>query len=319
MAVFNIMEPSFDTPILMIMFNRPNHAIRVFESIKQIRPTQLFLAVDGPRHDHINEIDNVVQCRQLADAVDWPCQVETLFKEENLGCKKAVSSAINWFFKHVEHGIILEDDCLPNATFFDYCSILLRKYANDSRIMHICGHNLYGDIKWGTSSYFFTNIPHIWGWATWRRAWINYDVNMLEYPDFERSGGIERAVLNTKSQVFWKKDFNKVYAGKMDTWDYQWVFAVWKCGGLCVTPNQNLISNIGFDEAATHTKTDSEMANLPTVPLNVHSIVFPTQIQLHREATEYAFSHFYQIPSWWVEKFKALRRLVITKFIKRNY
>lgn len=302
-----------EVPILFILFNRPQHARRVLDRLRQVRPTQLYVTIDGPRAGNESDKQGVQECIALLDEIDWPCTVTKLIRDQNLGCKRAVSHAITWFFDQVEAGIILEDDCLPDVTFFDYCRVLLEKYADEPQVMHISGCNLYNGFKWGEDSYFFTNIPHIWGWATWRRAWVNYDVTMAAYPAFKKANGIEKSVRNAGSRVYWKKIFDMVYAGQVDTWDHQWVFTVWRFGGLCVTPNQNLITNIGFGQAATHTKTETEQANLSTIPIDSQSMRFPDKSELNEDAIEYAAANFYQLPSWWSIKFDALRRLATAK------
>jgi hypothetical protein len=304
---------SFDVPILFILFNRPQHARRVLERLRQVRPTQLYVTIDGPRIGNNSDKQGVQDCIALLDEIDWPCTVTKLIRDQNLGCKNAVSQGITWFFDQVEAGIILEDDCLPDITFFDYCRVILEKYADEPKVMHISGCNLYNGLKWGQDSYFFSNIPHIWGWATWRRAWVNYDSTMADYPAFLQAGGIKKAVRNSGARMFWKKVFDVMYSNQFDTWDHQWVFAVWRCGGVCVTPNQNLITNIGFDEAATHTNIKSAHADLQTVPIDTQAMRFPDKIELNEAAIEYASANFYQLPSWWSNKLKALRRLATAK------
>ncbi|WP_020601970.1 hypothetical protein [Spirosoma spitsbergense] len=301
---------AFDVPVLFILFNRPQHARHVLERLRQIKPAQLFVAIDGPRDGVADDIKNVELCLALLDEIDWPCNVAKLIRDRNLGCKLAVSQAIDWFFLQVEEGIILEDDCLPDITFFDFCRVLLDKYTHDDRVMHIGGCNLYKQNKWGTSSYFFTSIPHIWGWATWRRAWSKYDVNIAEYPNYIKSNEFKKRVLTAGSRRFWERTFEDVFVGRLNTWDFQWVFAVWVNGGLCITPNQNLISNIGFDNTATHTVIATDMANLKTFPILVEKIIFPTKIELNEEATKYAFSEFYQMPSWFSNKFMRLLGII---------
>lgn len=304
---------SLDVPVLLIMFNRPAQALQVFNRIREAKPKALYLTVDGPRSDRPAEEQLVLQCRDLKNYVDWPCTVYTLFREKNFGCKKAVSSAINWFFEHVDAGIILEDDCLPNLTFFNYCQTLLLKYENDQTVMHIGGCNLYKGVTWGNDAYFFTKITHIWGWATWRRAWILYDVEMRAFPEFDQAGGLNDAVSYAPSRSYFRHSFSETYAGRCDTWDYQWVFAIWANRGLSVIPNRNLISNIGFGKAATHTIEDSEFSNLPTISITAEELTKPVELALNLEATNYAFAHFYRSPPWWRTKLNTLKRLLIKR------
>ncbi|GAB2520400.1 hemolytic protein HlpA [Spirosoma aerophilum] len=299
-----------ETPVLLIMFNRSLQAMQVFERIRSVSPSKLYLAVDGPRSGNVSDIEETEKCRQIESLVDWPCTVQTLFRKENLGCRQAVSQAITWLFEHEEKGIILEDDCLPDLSFFGYCQVLLNRYVNEPKIMHVGGSNLYGDMRWNNDSFFFTNIPHIWGWATWRRAWKKYDITMSDYKIFEKSGGIERTIKNKNSQLFWKKSFGSLLKGEIDTWDYQWVFTIWNNNGLCIIPRENLITNIGFTQTATHTKENSVWANLQAVTIDAASMQYPEVIEINTVATQYAYSHFYQLPSWWHRKLKGIKRLV---------
>ncbi|GAB4015110.1 nucleotide-diphospho-sugar transferase [Spirosoma koreense] len=307
---------SFDVPILFVMFNRPEHARQVMNRIRQIQPAQLFIAIDGPRTGIKRDNEGVQQCIKLLDEIDWPCKIEKLIRTQNLGCKKAVSSAIDWFFENVEYGIILEDDCLPDITFFEFCRILLLKYVDEPKIMHIGGTNLYGNLTWGSYSYFFSKIAHVWGWATWRRAWSLYDVEMKDYDTYRKTGGINETVIYRPSLSYWKFSFDNTRSGIIDTWDYQWVFAIWKNQGFTIIPNQNLISNTGFGPNATHTVTDSVWSSLPTVAIDTQFMKFPKEIELDTVALKYAFAHFYRLPSWWLIKLNRVRRLVSTLLVK---
>jgi hypothetical protein len=238
-------------PVLFLIFNRPEMTQRVFASIREASPAKLFIAADGPRNDKPNEAEICEQTRWIIKTIDWDCNVATLFREKNLGCKKAVSSAIEWFFTHVEEGIILEDDCLPSQSFFPYCQELLERYRNDTRIMQICGSNFLKTSL--EESYYFSKYGPIWGWATWRRAWKYYDVDMSHWMIVKQKRlhydfCFDEDEIRAREEIF-----DKVYAGNIDTWDYQWVFTKLIHNGLSITPKENLISNIGFSEEATHT------------------------------------------------------------------
>jgi GT2 family glycosyltransferase len=170
------MKNSLETAILILLFNRPETTIRVFDKISQIKPQRLYIASDGPRKNFDGEKEKVKKVREIATRVDWPCEVKTLFRNENLGCKKGVSSAITWFFEQEEQGIILEDDCVPNLDFFTFCESLLDRYAEDERVSVITGNNFQNN-KWrGDASYYFSKYNHCWGWASWRRSWKDYRV-----------------------------------------------------------------------------------------------------------------------------------------------
>jgi len=258
----------FETPILFLIFNRPGTTERVFEAIKAQKPKYLYVAADGPRVDKDEEVEKCRQTREIINKIDWDCEVKTLFREDNLGCKIAVSSAINWFFKNVEEGIILEDDCLPSKSFFNYCEILLEKYRHDTRIMHISAENPL-DTGFGEGSYYFSQIPHIWGWASWRRAWQKYDVEFHNFENFINDNLIENVFSEEYVQKYWNKIFSRVKDGRINTWDYQWTYALFVNNGLSINPNKNMISNIGFGvEGATHTSVAEKCANRQTFEIN---------------------------------------------------
>lgn len=249
-------------PILFLIFNRPDTTQRVFEAIRQAKPARLFVAADGPREDRPGEAEKCAQARSIIENVDWDCEVVTLFRVNNLGCRKAVSSAIDWFFENVEEGIILEDDCLPSQSFFRYCQELLEYYRNDTRIMQICGTNVLKEWDRSGYSYFFSNYGPIWGWASWRRAWKHYDVDMKLWPEIKGKKFYEDFSQNKEEAEYRQSLYDKVFSGEIDTWDYQWGFAKMINAGLSITPVKNMISNIGFREDATHTKSIAPSANL---------------------------------------------------------
>ncbi len=281
-----------NTPILFIVFNRPDPTSRVFEAIRRIQPSKLFVAADGPRKGHADDETACALTREVIRAgVDWDCEVRTLYRDRNLGCRAAVSSAIGWFFDQVERGIVLEDDCLPDPTFFPFCETLLARYDSDPRVMHISGNNFQFGRKRGSASYYCSVYPHIWGWASWRRAWNCYDLAMRGFPEFARADAIRKITSNSSQEKYWLKLFQQAYEGAIDTWDYQWTFTVWSHGGLSILPNVNLVSNIGFDENATHTKVASALGNLPVGALA--EIVHPSELQIDREADRFTFDQIF--------------------------
>lgn len=259
-----------DTPILFIIFNRPDTTARVFAAIRQARPKRLFIAADGPRESRQGEAEKCAAARKIVENIDWDCEVSKDFSEANLGCKRRVSSAISWFFSNVEAGIILEDDCLPEPSFFPFCAELLEKYKDDGRVMHISGDNfLFGKIKI-REDYYFSRLSSIWGWATWRRAWKFYDPDIKSFPAFAAGNKIAKIFPGRFMQKRWLEFFQTVYEKKLDTWDYQWQYAILEQNGLCINPRANLISNIGFLPEATHTAGKrTRFADMPTSPLKI--------------------------------------------------
>jgi hypothetical protein len=262
-----MMNWTLKTPVALLIFNRPDTTKRVFEAVRQARPPKLLVVADGPRLRHAGESALCDEARSIATNVDWPCEVLTNFADSNLGCRKRVSSGLDWVFRSVPEAVILEDDCLPDATFFRFSDELLERYRDDERVMMISGDNFqFGHRRTG-QSYYFSRYTHIWGWASWRRAWQHYDVDMKLWPAI-RDGGWLRDLLDDSASVrHWMKIFDRVYRGEINTWDYQWTFACWLQSGLAIMPSMNLVSNIGFHAGATHTAADSPFSGMGTEPM----------------------------------------------------
>lgn len=242
------------TPVLFLIFNRLDTTQKVFNAIKQAKPKQLFVAADGPRDNKESEEEKCEQARKIIEQVDWDCKVYKNYSDVNLGCKVRPSSGIDWFFEKVEEGIILEDDCLPSQSFFWFCQELLDYYRNDTRIMNISGNNFQFGRKRGGGTYYFSKYAHCWGWATWRRAWKHYDVKMKNFEEFKKEAQINNIFNIKQQQKYWMNVFQIVYDDKIDAWDYQWLYTCLINHGLCIMPNVNLVSNIGFGSSSTHTK-----------------------------------------------------------------
>ncbi len=300
-----------ETPVLFLVFNRPDTTTKVFEKIKEVEPKQLFVACDGPRRTKAGEKEKVAEVRQLIlENIDWSCEVHTLFREENLGCGKAVSSAITWFFEQVEEGIILEDDCLPNDSFFRFCEELLDYYREDERIMHISGDNFQNGRQRGNGNYYFSGFPHVWGWATWRRAWSKYSFEVSNFNESLFTNKLKYYFKSSFEQKYWVEVFQKMKKGEIDTWDYQWKFSIWINDGLTILPSKNLISNIGFAQDATHTKNpDDFLANLPVDSIN-SPLKHPKNQQINHSADRYTSKHILGL--------KGNNMALVLKFINSN-
>ena len=283
----------FETPILFLIFNRPDLVEIAFQRIKEVKPSFLFIAADGPRKNHAEDLIKCEQTRNIVlSMIDWECEVKTLFRNENLGCGIAVSSAITWFFTHVEEGIILEDDCLPLPFFFQYARTLLKKYSNAGHIMHISGNNFLTGMNI-PYDIFFSKYPHSWGWATWRNRWSRYT---YDFHDSEIDFSLGRYdFLNSKSRKYWLDAFNKTKTGMIDTWDYQWFYTIWKNNGICVIPKYNLTINIGFQHSATHTKTqDNRFNSLATQDFSLNR--FPPSEEINVDFDETFFDTYLKEP-----------------------
>ena len=239
---------SLHTPVLFLVFNRLDTTKRVFEAIRKAKPPRLYVVADGPRENIDGDADKCRQVREIVTAVDWNCEVSTLFRDMNLGSAVGIGKAISWFFENVNEGIIIEDDCLPRESFFRFCEELLDKYRDDERIMTLSGTNSAEIWERCGASYFFSSYGTTWGWATWRRAWKHFDFNM---------NYLEKLIkCNLFHQLFPnKKEYRrKLRVSYLPDWDYKWHFAMVINSGLTIIPHKNLITNIGAGEDATHTK-----------------------------------------------------------------
>ena len=241
----------FNTPILLVIFNRPHTAKKVFKKIQEIEPKQLFIAADGPRKNKPEDVELCKQTREILNGINWDCELKTLLREENVGCQKGPADAISWFFEHVEEGIILEDDCLPSDSFFPFCEELLEKYRYDTRIMHIGGTSQLPDYE-NPDSYYFSRLAHVWGWATWKRAWQLMDLNLTDFEEFKQRNILKDKVRNKYHRQDWINNFKEAKDGN-DIWDFLWQYTLFIQNGLAIVPSKNLILNIGFDGQATHT------------------------------------------------------------------
>ena len=262
-------EGKLTAPVAFFIFNRPQTTARVFAEIRRAKPAHLLVIADGPREGVPDDAEKCAAARAVIEQVDWDCTVQKNYAAVNLGCKARMASGLDWVFATVEEAILLEDDILPHPTFFPFCQELLEKYRHDQRVMMISGCNFLFGHRRTADSYYFSRRVHCWGWATWRRAWQLYDVNMAAWPAFRDSGLLPEVLGPNKTHMLnWLNFMEATYQGLINTWDYQWVFTLWTQNGLAVMPHVNLISNIGFGPGATHTAmTESLMANLPTTAL----------------------------------------------------
>lgn len=267
-----MIEFELTTPVALFIFNRPETTQRVFDEIRIAKPKKLLVVADGPRNEP-GEKDKCAAARETINNIDWECEVIKNYADVNLGCKKRISSGISWVFENVDEAIFLEDDCLPNQSFFRFCQELLLLYRDDERIMMISGNNFQKDIRSINYSYYFSAFTHIWGWASWKRAWKNYNILMEDWPQLKSKDFLSKILHEKKVVKYWEVIFQETYDGKIDTWDYQWLYSCWLKNGLTVIPKINLVSNVGFGVGATHTKKiGKEIVNLSSgeilFPLN---------------------------------------------------
>lgn len=253
------------TPVAFLIFNRPDTTATVFAAIAKARPATLLVIADGPRASRQGEEELCAAARAVIGRVDWPCRVLTNFSDHNLGCRRRVSSGIDWVFSLVEEAIFLEDDCVPDPTFFPFCEEMLERYRSDTRVMHIGGTNFQGAARVGEESYYFSRHVHVWGWASWRRAWRHYDVNMSAWTWARAKGRVFDILSTPAERRAFRSLFDRVARREIDTWDSQWTVACRAQNALSIVPSRNLISNIGFRGDATHTSdAGHSVATMPT-------------------------------------------------------
>jgi hypothetical protein len=278
----------FNTPILFLVFNRPDRTQKVFDEIRKVKPKQLFVAADGPRGDKTGEEQKCMEVRNIIiNQIDWDCELKTLFRDENMSCGPAVNSAITWFFENVEEGIILEDDCLPAQSFFPFCEELLERYRNDDRIGMISGNNHVGFPNIN-DSYVFSKFKWTWGWATWKRAWKNMDINLTFLQSAHKESIVTNMGYNSKSYRHWANNIQAIRQRLVNTWDYHWFLSLSAQNQLCIFPRVNLAANIGFGEESTHCKGSASdrytVLNEIAFPLSHPTYILPT----------YEFENMYQ-------------------------
>jgi len=307
------------TPVVFIIFRRPDLTRQVFERIRAAKPSTLFVIADGPRSPDEAELCN--QTRAVTEEVDWDCEVVREYAETNMGCRRRISLGLDRVFKEVEEAIVLEDDCLPDPSFFGYCDELLERYRDDERIWCVGGTNFQRGEKRGDDSYYFSNYNHYWGWATWRRAWRHYDHEMERWPAFRDGRYLESLMDDPLEIKYWHGIFETLYAeGRPDSWGYIWTLTCWMNRGLTILPNVNLVANTGFGDDATHTKGSGdgwwipgrleEAVNLP--------LTHPLEVVRNVEADRYTFYNAYpgdrlRKKSCWIYRL----RLQIWKFKQR--
>lgn len=308
------MKYKLSTAVVLIIFKRPFQTERVFTAIAESRPSKLYIIADGARNSE--EALLCEQARQVVDKVDWDCEVRKNYSEKNLGLRNRIISGLDWVFQQEERAIILEDDCLPHPTFFRFCDEVLEYYKDDPEVMHISGDNFLAKRKTFDESYYYSKYAHVWGWATWRRAWSLFH----QWDDDAASPDLDLKIFETRSERrFWQRLLDELRSHQMGyTWDYQWALTCMAHKRLCVMPKFNLVSNIGFGEGATHTREHLWYADLPVTPMEfplVHPAVKNWNIEADRIAARSFFTN--QPPSLLNMMRKAVRR--VHRLIEKNH
>jgi hypothetical protein len=283
--------PTISSPIAYIVFNRPRHTRKTFAAIREQMPSQLFVIADGPREGYPEDVERCREVREIVGAIDWPCTVHRNYSDVNLGCKRRVSSGLDWVFSQVDRAIILEDDCVASREFFFFCDTLLEFYRNNEKVWVVNGNSYQPQYQRGDGSYYFSKYPDAWGWATWRRAWQHYQGDLPFLEEWKRSPEWRKCFPVRAEQRYWDRKFKLVQQGKIDTWDYPWIACAMYGGGLAATPNANLVKNIGFDAEGTHTTGLDDGFTYNITPFG--SIVHPSVIKADVQADEFCRQQFF--------------------------
>ncbi len=296
-------------PILLLTYKRPDTTLKVFEAIREVKPKKLYLAQNSFKQESEKEL--VLNLRRaLESRLDWECELHTLYREKYLSCKDSVSSAITWFFENEEQGIVLEDDCLPNTSFFRFCDAMLERYKNNENIFMVSGWSALDFDKQAKESlkedYYFSKYNHIWGWASWARVWRLYQ---KEFVDFEKEFQALQNWQNKKEQKYWYKIFKAYSQGAFDAWDYPFTYSIWKEQGLSIYPKHNMVQNIGFNrDDATNTHGDSKFAHMNMYVLR-EDIIHPKEIAQNKELDYRDFLICFVPPPFHIRVCNKLKRI----------
>ncbi len=259
------------TPVVLIIFNRPNHTERVFEAIRQAKPSKLLVIADGPRVNRTDDHQKCAAARAIIERVDWDCDVLKNYSDINLGCDPRIIDGLNWVFDIVEEAIIIEDDCVPHPTFFPYCEELLERYRDDERVMNISGQNVLFGRKRTEYNYYFSRFTLCWGWATWKRAWQHFDVDLKLWPEIRDRKFMKDILEDPYAVKVWERTVQMLYDGQLTGWDFKWIFACWMQNGLCLVSDRNLVTNIGYGAEATHIHDEND----PYIKMATEAMTFP--------------------------------------------
>ena len=283
------MQTPLRTPVALLIFNRPEITRRLVAEVLRAKPPQLLVFADGSRPDHPEDAALIEAAKAVISETPWECEVVTNYSDVNLGTKYRPATGLDWVFEIVERAIFFEDDVLPHPSFFRFCDELLEQYQDDERVMMISGNNFMGGRRLTADSYLFSHYAGIWGWATWRRAWRHYDVELREWPALRETQFLSDVLANEDEVAFWRQCFDRIVSGETQTWDHQWQFACWRRRGLSIMPSVNLCTNVGFGPAAQHYKEfNPKLAAVPVSEMQF-PLQHPPAIVRSREADDFAF------------------------------
>src|SRR5690242_7147143 len=294
---FEVME--LRTPVLFLVFNRPEITGRVFAALREVRPRRLYVAADGPRPDRPGEEALCRETRLVTEKIDWPCEVRRLYRDANLGCGRGVSDAITWFFDQEPEGIILEDDCLPAPSFWRFCETMLERYREDERIGSVSGDFFFPPAFEHRDPYIFSKYLQIWGWGSWRRVWQHYDFALGGPEDAWKQVIVARNPLDLEARYWWEI-LRYMRRGLIDTWDYQLMFATWKLGQLHIAPTRYLVTNLGYGAAPTHTIFESPLSALPRTEIATALHELPVNLDPSLELRTFFYRFLDTLHNTWI-------------------
>lgn len=277
------------SPVALALFSRPDMTARLLDSVREAKPKRLLVFADGPRPGVDGEAELCAETRAVLDRVDWPCEVQTNLAEANMGSRRRLETGLDWVFSQTEEAIVIEDDCLPEQTFYPYCDELLARYRDDERVFAISGDDFRYRPELPAESYIFSRYPLIWGWATWGRAWRRHDPTLARWPHLREEGWLEDFLGDANAAVYWGHRFDQVHAGGL-SWDIGWLFTCWADQGLTALPTVNLVTNLGFRGDATHTvpldEHRSPFAAIPTEPI-AFPLAGPEEVARDQETDDF--------------------------------
>lgn len=286
---------SFEVPVLLITYKRLDTTQKVLEKIAEVKPKYLFVSSNAPNPEKIDDSEKVFAVRSMIEnRIDWPCELKKLYRKEHVGPGVSISSAINWFFQNIGEGIIFEDDTVPDVTFFTFCKAMLDKYRDESRIKIIGGINFQDGINRGDASYYFTRLCHIWGWATWKRVWDEYDYDLSTITRKDVTDAALKYFGSRRIAKEWGNIFDHLKNKSFDTWDYQLALSIWKNDGINIVPQKNLVTNIGYGQEAAHTHLVDPFSNIPLESLS--EIRYSTDVNVDGEADRYSLNKIFPPP-----------------------
>lgn len=288
----------FDVPVLLAVYNRADTAEKVLDAIAVVKPARFFIASNAPNPVKPGDQQKVAAVRLMIEKkIDWPCRIEKLYRTKHLGAGESLSSSMIWFFKEAGEGIVFEDDTLPDPSFFNYCKELLAYYRNDESVKMIGGNNFQNGKIRSDGSYYFSNLIHSWGYASWWRAWEDFDFKLERISDSRFEELLNKKFKKKDEKDYWRTIYHNLRARNYTTWDYQFLFTMWSKDGKCILPNKNLVTNIGFGNNATHTTDTADPA--ASIPLGqINNIIHPSSKEVSSEADRYVFLNIHQYGKW---------------------